>query len=68
MRRIDADGMATLVTRWRGRLERLFDDEPMPFRLQNGGDYPDRHVLADHVAPERVGLAAHIVDEPEHRR
>lgn len=60
--RIDAKGMAEAATAWRGRVERLFEDEPIAFRPQNGGDYPDRHVLADHVAPDRTGLMAHIAD------
>jgi NAD(P)H dehydrogenase (quinone) len=62
---IDADGMAEATAAWRGRLERLFDDEPIAFRPQNGGDYPDRHVLADHVAPGRTGLMAHIAEVSE---
>lgn len=57
---IDAQGMAEAAAAWRGRLERLFDDEPIAFRPQNGGDYPDRHVLADHVAPGQSGFMAHI--------
>ncbi|WP_394840930.1 NAD(P)H-dependent oxidoreductase [Pendulispora brunnea] len=45
---------------WRTRLERLFEDAPIPFRPQNGGDYPDRHMLANHVASGQSGLRAHI--------
>ncbi len=48
---------------WRGRVERLFDEAPIPFRLQNGGDYLDRHTLRDDIAPGRTGLAAHIAEE-----
>ena len=59
---IDAKGMADAAAAWRGRVERLFEDEPIAFRRQNGGDYPDCHVLADHVAPNQTGLMAHIVD------
>lgn len=58
--RLDAQGMAEAEAAWRGRLGRLFEDEPIAFRAQNGGDYPDRHVLADRVAPGRTGLMAHI--------
>lgn len=47
---------------WRRRLAGLFEDAPIPFRMQNGGDYPDGHVLADHVAPGRTGLPAHVAD------
>lgn len=63
--RMDGDRMSNEVTAaWRGRIERLFDDAPIAFRPQNDGDYPDRHVLADHIAPTRTGLAAHIADAP----
>lgn len=47
---------------WRERLAGLFTDTPIPFRTQNGGDYPDRHTMADHVAPGQTGIAAHIAD------
>ncbi len=42
------------------RLVRLFLDEPIPFRAQNDGDYPDRHTLAPHIAVGVSGIAAHI--------
>ena len=45
------------------RLEGLFEDAPIPFRPQNGGDYTDRQVLAGHVAVGQTGLLAHIADE-----
>jgi NAD(P)H dehydrogenase (quinone) len=38
----------------------LFTDAPLPYRPQNGGDFPDRHVLADDVAPGITGLRAHL--------
>lgn len=47
---------------WRSRVEHLFDDAPIPFRPQNGGDYPDSHVLADDVATGQSGLPAHIAN------
>jgi hypothetical protein len=40
------------------RTRTLFCDAPMPFRPQNGGAYPDRHVLAADVAPGVTGLGA----------
>jgi NAD(P)H dehydrogenase (quinone) len=61
---IDADGIKDATLAWRDRLERLFEDAPIAFRPQNGGDYPDRHVLASHVAPGQTGLMAHIDDAP----
>ena len=48
---------------WRGRVERLFKDAPIPFRLQNSGDYLDRHSLRDDIAPGQSGLLAHIAEE-----
>lgn len=59
---IDAAAMAEAATAWRRRVEGLFDDAPIPFRTQNGGDYPDRHVLADHLVPDRRGLMAHVAE------
>lgn len=61
---IDADDFAITTRAWRNRVEHLFDETPIAFRRQNGGDYPDRHMLADHVAPGRTGLLAHIDDAP----
>lgn len=47
---------------WRARVERLFVDEPIKFRTQNGGDFPDRHTLAEDVATGKTGFAALIGD------
>ncbi|KAF1053798.1 MAG: Glutathione-regulated potassium-efflux system ancillary protein KefF [Stenotrophomonas maltophilia] len=61
---LDAQRMAEARAAWRERLERLFLDAPIAFRAQNGGDYPDRHVLAEHIAPGQTGLQAHIAGTP----
>jgi len=45
---------------WRARIERLFDDAPIPFRTQNGSDYVERHTLAEGLAAGQTGLAVHI--------
>jgi NAD(P)H dehydrogenase (quinone) len=45
---------------WRGRVKHLFEDSPIPFRRQNGGDYVKRHTLRDDIAPGISGLAAHV--------
>lgn len=45
---------------WCSRLEHLFEEEPIAFRHQNSGDYPDHHVLADYIAAGQTGLLAHI--------
>ncbi len=60
--RLTVEEVAATKQAWRSRLEGLFDDEAIPFRPQNGGDYPDRHVLAGHVAVGQSGLLAHIAD------
>ena len=58
--RMTDEDVAQAKAGWRARLEGLFDDAPIPFRPQNGGDYPDRHVLATDVAVGQTGLLAHI--------
>ncbi|WP_028610834.1 NAD(P)H-dependent oxidoreductase [Paenibacillus harenae] len=60
--RITAADVDAAKVAWRSRLEHLFEDESIPFRRQNGGDYPDRHVLANHVAVGQTGLLAHIAE------
>ena len=45
---------------WRTRVMRLFQEATIPFRSQNGGDYPDGHRLADDVAIGQAGLTAHM--------
>ncbi|WP_234852651.1 NAD(P)H-dependent oxidoreductase [Pseudoxanthomonas winnipegensis] len=62
--RLDAIRVAEATAAWQTRVERLFDDAPLPFRPQNGGHYPDRHVLADHLAPGRSGLTVHLDADP----
>ncbi len=47
---------------WRARLAGLFTDAPIPFRAQNGGDFPDRHTMADDVAPGQTGIVAHVAE------
>jgi NAD(P)H dehydrogenase (quinone) len=50
---------------WRNRVLRLFEDVPIPFRQQNGGDYPDQHALGDHVAQGLSGLLAHVNEDTQ---
>ncbi len=57
-----AEEVEAIKAAWRVRLAGLFTDKPIPFRSQNGGDFPDRHTMADHVAPGQTGLVAHIAD------
>ena len=58
-----AEDVAAANVEWRKRLERLFEDAPIPFRAQNSGDYPDAHVLARHVAVGQSGLMAHVAED-----
>jgi NAD(P)H dehydrogenase (quinone) len=62
---ITAAGVSAVKAAWRSRLERLFEDAPILFRRQNGGDYPDSHVLANHIAVGQTGLLAHIAEESD---
>lgn len=57
---LDEAGVSAAKLALEDRLTRLFVDEPIRFRRQNGGDYPDRHTLGSHVAPEISGLPAHV--------
>ncbi|MDU2063234.1 MAG: NAD(P)H-dependent oxidoreductase [Sporomusaceae bacterium] len=57
---ITPDNVESAKAIWRSRLENLFEETPIAFRHQNGGDYPDHHTLADHVAVGQTGLLAHI--------
>lgn len=66
--RMSEEGVRTTKDAWRSRVERLFDDAPIPFRPQNGGDYPDGHVLAAHVATGQSGLEVHIADREPARQ
>lgn len=61
--RISPEGVAEAEAAWRLRLEGLFNDAPIPFRPQNGGDFPDSHVMASDVAVGQAGLLAHIADK-----
>jgi NAD(P)H dehydrogenase (quinone) len=63
--RVTAAGFAAAKMAWRSRLAGLFQEAPIPFRHQNGGDYsdgPGGNVLATHVAAGRTGLTAHIAE------
>ena len=57
---IDAAGIEHAQAGLAARMRTLFTDAPIPYRPQNGGDYPDRHVLADDVAPGVTGLRVHL--------
>ena len=44
---------------WRARLEHIFNETPIPFRRQNGGDYQGG-ILADHICAGKSGVSIHI--------
>jgi len=51
--------VAKELAAWRLCLENLFNDPPIPFRRQNGGEY-QQNILADHIAMGKEGLTIHI--------
>ena len=59
-RSLDEAGYAKLAQAYRERLQGLFTDATLPYRTQNGGDYDDRQVLKDAVAPGAEGLSIHL--------
>jgi len=61
---LDAQALDRALQDWQGRVQCLFEQTPIAFRRQNGGDYPDRHVLAAHVAVGQAGLVAHMAGDP----
>jgi NAD(P)H dehydrogenase (quinone) len=64
---LDGQSLADARQAWRSQAARIFQDSPIAFRPQNGGDYPDSHVLADPVAPGQIGLMAHVMSPAEQR-
>ena len=57
-----AEQVEAIKAAWRDRLAGLFTDAPIAFRSQNDGDFPDRHTMANHVAPSQTGIVAHFAD------
>ena len=43
------------------RLDNLFTDAPIPFRLQNGGHYDDKQVLKSNLGAGENGTRIHLV-------
>jgi NAD(P)H dehydrogenase (quinone) len=58
--KIDEAGVEAAKRALETRLVCLFIDDPIPFRPQNEGDYPDKHTLAPHIARGITGIPAHI--------
>ncbi|VVP53938.1 NAD(P)H-dependent oxidoreductase [Pseudomonas fluorescens] len=65
---LNAAGAAAAKEAWRGRLKRLFEEEPIPFRPQDGGDYSHAHELKPSVAAGQTGIMAHIAYDEKSRR
>lgn len=57
--RFDAAQVEAAKHAWRERLAGIFEESPIAYRAQNGGDYPDHHVLAETLAPGQHGLRVH---------
>jgi NAD(P)H dehydrogenase (quinone) len=57
----DQDKLAQLKTRLGERLDSLWSTEPIPFRMQNAGDYLiPALTLREDIAPGVTGFAAHL--------
>ena len=61
--KMDAARFEQLCTAYAARLDNLFDDEPLPFRRQNAGDYEiPALTLKPHIAPGRHDLGIHTCE------
>lgn len=61
--KMDAARFEELTKAYAARLDSLFDDEPLPFRRQNAGDYEiPALTLKPHIAPGRQDLGIHMGD------
>lgn len=58
--RLSGPEIGRVVQDWQARLAGIFDEAPIAFRRQNGGDYPDGHQLGEAIAPGEAGLMAHL--------
>jgi len=58
--RISEADVQLAKTALKHRLLGLFTTDPIPFRFQNEGDYPDRHQLAHEIARVWRGNVAHL--------
>ncbi|WP_116047824.1 NAD(P)H-dependent oxidoreductase [Amycolatopsis palatopharyngis] len=61
--RVPEDAYESAAKELRVRLSSLGEEEPLPFRYQNGGDYDEDLVLRPELAPGRKGLAVHYKKE-----
>ena len=63
--RMTGEDVAIARHAWRERVDHLFEEDPIAFRSQNGGDYPDRHTLREDIAPSRTGVWVHVAGDAE---
>ncbi|WP_241650045.1 NAD(P)H-dependent oxidoreductase [Rosenbergiella collisarenosi] len=57
---ITEEQLCYATAQWIRRLDNLFSEPPIPFRRQNGGDYPDHHLLDESIMTGVAGLDIHI--------
>lgn len=57
--RLDARAFEHAAARIRVRVTNMAEDDVLPFRTQDGGDYDDDLVLRPEIAPGRTGLDVH---------
>lgn len=60
--RLDADGFAPIADKLRERMEMLHATPPIPYRMQNGGDYdiPSMRLRTQHMRPGVSGFGLHL--------
>ncbi|GAA0542963.1 NAD(P)H dehydrogenase (quinone) [Rhizomicrobium palustre] len=58
--RLTEESVEAAKAAMRARMKTLFTETPIAYRKQNGGDFPDRHTMADHIPPGLTGITAHI--------
>ena len=61
--RMDEDGWAEVKTAFKGRLARLFVDDPIPYRAQNGGHYDGKQRLKPELGGGSDGISMHLLRE-----
>lgn len=63
--RLTPEGWEKAAEAFRERLSRLFIDEPIPFRRQNGGHYDGQQVLKDGLGAGASGSRIHLLQAGE---
>lgn len=57
--KIDSETVNLLAKTYIERLLTINHTEPIPFRMQNGGDYDDVQVLKEELSEDKFGHALH---------